>query len=127
MSQGIAADKIQVRAEGKEQELSKNSVLKLQMQDAQKPEQWTLHRPKVTWLAYNRRVDIILEPTGQQSMKEFPNDAPEHAQESLAAVPAEFPEGRTSRKLSETQPERYMLGQEEIEGQPWGSTQMRTR
>jgi len=35
------------------------------------------YHPKVTWLAYNRRVDIVLEPSGQQSMKAFPSDAPD--------------------------------------------------
>jgi hypothetical protein len=30
---------------------------------------------KTTWLAYNRRVDVILEPAGQQSAKAYPNDA----------------------------------------------------
>ena len=30
---------------------------------------------KATWLAYNRRVDIILEPEGQESTEAYPNDA----------------------------------------------------
>ena len=34
-------------------------------------------RQRATWLAYNRRVDIILEPTGQESAEAYPNDAPE--------------------------------------------------
>ena len=29
---------------------------------------------RTTWLAYNRRVDIVLEPSGQESAKEYPND-----------------------------------------------------
>lgn len=77
VSQGIPANEIQIRADGKREELSKSDVLKLQLADAQKPDKWMLHRPQVTWLAYNRRVDIVLEPSGQQSTKAFPNDVPD--------------------------------------------------
>ena len=75
VSQGIPADKIQTRAEGKRQELSKQEVSTLQAEDAQKPEKWMMHHSSATWLAYNRRVDVVLEPTGEQSMETFPNDA----------------------------------------------------
>jgi hypothetical protein len=34
-----------------------------------------MRRSSATWLAYNRRVDIILEPTGKQSTEAYPNDA----------------------------------------------------
>jgi hypothetical protein len=36
-----------------------------------------MNQDKSTWLAYNRRVDIVLEPAGQQSTQSFPNDAPD--------------------------------------------------
>lgn len=75
VSQGIPADKIQTRAEGKRHELSKKEVSTLQAEDSQKPEKWMKTRSQATWLAYNRRVDIILEPTGKQSTEAFPNDA----------------------------------------------------
>jgi hypothetical protein len=75
VSQGVPADKIQTHAEGKEQELSEKEVAKLQSEDAQKPEKWMMHHTRATWLAYNRRADIILEPTGQQSTEAYPNDA----------------------------------------------------
>jgi OmpA family/PEGA domain len=74
VSQGVAADKIQIRSEGKQKELDEREVSTLQTKDAQKPEEWMMHHAKATWLAYNRRVDIILEPTGQQSTQAFPND-----------------------------------------------------
>jgi hypothetical protein len=35
------------------------------------------YRKKATWLAYNRRVDIILEPAGQKSSQAYPNDTPD--------------------------------------------------
>ena len=72
---GISADKIQTRAEGKEQELSEQHVATLQSEDARKPEKWMAHHSRATWLAYNRRVDIVLEPKGKQSTEAYPNDA----------------------------------------------------
>jgi outer membrane protein OmpA-like peptidoglycan-associated protein len=75
VSQGIPADKIQTRADGKVQELSQKEVSKLQAENSQKPEKWMTRRSQATWLAYNRRVDIILEPTGKQSTEAYPNDA----------------------------------------------------
>ncbi len=77
VSQGIATDKIETRAEGKDQELTQQQVQKLQSQDKQTPQRWMMNRKKETWLAYNRRVDIILQPTGQVSMEVYPNDSPE--------------------------------------------------
>jgi OmpA family/PEGA domain len=76
LSQGIPANQMKIRADGKGDELSKSDVLKLQVADAQKPDKW-MKNSQVTWLAYNRRVDIILEPTGQQSTRAFPNSAPD--------------------------------------------------
>jgi hypothetical protein len=75
VSQGVSADKIQVRAEGKSQELSQKEVTNLQGADPQKPDTWMKHNPRATWMAYNRRVDIVLEPAGTQSTDAFPNAA----------------------------------------------------
>ncbi len=77
ISQGIATDKIQTRAEGKDQELTEQNVKELQSQDKQTPQKWMMNQKKVTWLAYNRRVDIVLQPIGQRSMEVYPNDSPE--------------------------------------------------
>lgn len=77
VSQGISADKIQIQAEGKRQELTNKEVVALQKQDAQTPEKWMMHHSKTTWLAYNRRVDIVLEPTGKRSTEAYPNDSSE--------------------------------------------------
>jgi len=75
VSQGIVADKIETRAEGKERQLDEKQVQQMQSEDPQKPENWMMHHAKSTWLAYNRRVDIILEPKGQESTEAFPNEA----------------------------------------------------
>lgn len=77
VSQGISADKIEIRAEGKKDQLDRTQVQELQSQDAEKPQSWMMKRKKATWLAYNRRVDIVLEPVGQESAKTYPNDTPD--------------------------------------------------
>jgi OmpA family/PEGA domain len=91
VSQGIAIEKIETRAEGKDQQLSPAQVQNIQSQDTEQPQKW-MKNQKVTWLAYNRRVDIVLEPSGQQSAQIYPNDSPqarllwERAEPSLKAV-----------------------------------------
>jgi hypothetical protein len=77
ISQGIPAEKIETSAEGVAQELTRQQVASLQSQDPQSQPAWMKNRKKATWLAYNRRVDVILEPTGQTSTEAYPNDAPD--------------------------------------------------
>jgi hypothetical protein len=77
VTQGVPADKIETRAEGKDQQLDEKQVSSLQSQDKEKPEKWMTSRKKATWLAYNRRVDVVLEPAGQESTEAYPNDAPD--------------------------------------------------
>ena len=75
VSQGIPEDKIQIRAEGQQNELSRGDVTRLQTDAQQKPDAWMTHNNKATWMAYNRRVDIVLEPAGQASTQTYPNGA----------------------------------------------------
>lgn len=75
VSQGISADMIETRAVGKDKQLDQNKVSALQSEDTQKPPDWMSKKEKQTWLAYNRRVDIILEPVGQESTEAYPNDS----------------------------------------------------
>jgi hypothetical protein len=77
VSQGIPADKIETRAEGEQNQLDEQQVADLQSQNSQQPQKWMANRKKATWLAYNRRVDILLEPKGQESTKAYPNEAPD--------------------------------------------------
>ena len=77
VSQGIPADKIETKSEGKEKQLSEQEVMTLQSQDGQSLPAWMTKSKKATWLAYNRRVDEILEPTGQESTVAYPVDAPD--------------------------------------------------
>lgn len=77
VSQGIPADKIETRAQGEEHQLDQQQVANLQSENTQPPQKWMAKRKKATWLAYNRRVDILLEPKGQESTQAYPNDAPD--------------------------------------------------
>ncbi|MGB0082480.1 MAG: OmpA family protein [Terracidiphilus sp.] len=75
VSKGVPASDLEVRAKGKDDQLSLKKVESLQSEDSQKPAKWMTRREKATWLAYNRRVDVVLEPTGQKSTEMYPNDA----------------------------------------------------
>lgn len=77
VSQGIPADQIHTRAEGKQQQLSKQAVSQLETKTGERPEKWMAHHAYSTWLAYNRRVDIVLEPAGKQSTVAYPTGASE--------------------------------------------------
>jgi hypothetical protein len=75
ISRGIPADEIKIRAEGKDQQIDKKDVEVLLTKGDSKPTKWMTKDKKTTWLAYNRRADLVLEPTGQQSAKVYPSDA----------------------------------------------------
>ena len=74
MSKGVPADKIQTQAMGKDQQLSETQVVALQSKDPEKPEKWETRQRRTTWLAYNRRADVILQPEGEHSAEAYPND-----------------------------------------------------
>jgi hypothetical protein len=77
VSQGIAAEKIDTSAYGKQKPLDKATVSELQTQNPnQPPEKW-VRDARATWLAYNRRVDIVLMPTNAESVRSYPNQAPD--------------------------------------------------
>ncbi len=77
ISKGVPAADIKTKAEGKEKQLDQKSVEVLQSKSDQKPEPWMTKQEKTTWLAYNRRADLVLEPTGQQSTVAYPVDTPD--------------------------------------------------
>lgn len=74
ISKGVPADKIQTEARGKNQQIDIKQVEADQAKDNQKPEKWMAKKTKTTWMAYNRRADIILNPQGIQSTILYPND-----------------------------------------------------
>jgi len=77
VSKGIPSDEIKIRTEGKDKQIDqKTSEMLLAKNDPQSAN-WMTKNEKTTWLAYNRRADLVLEPTGQQSTKSYPADVPD--------------------------------------------------
>jgi len=75
MEQGIPEGNLDTRAFGKEQNLSVDQVKQQVEQDASlsaEDRQKTLQKIQTIVLAYNRRVDITLSTTGQESAHEYP-------------------------------------------------------
>jgi OmpA family/PEGA domain len=77
ISKGVPADNIQFRDEGKQKQLDQQAVELLESKSAEKPEGWISKHQKATWLAYNRRADLVLQPTDQQSTRLYPVDTPD--------------------------------------------------
>jgi outer membrane protein OmpA-like peptidoglycan-associated protein len=75
VSQGIAAEKIDTAAHGDADQLDKAAVIELQTKDPNQPPETRAKNFKATWLAYNRRVDILLLPTNAASERFYPNNA----------------------------------------------------
>jgi len=75
VSQGIVAEKIDVSAYGKENLLDKATVIDLQARNPNQPPETRVRNFRATWLAYNRRVDIVLLPTNAESARFYPNQA----------------------------------------------------
>ncbi len=78
VEQGVPASSIDTRAVGKEQELTTDQVRGLVEQNPDltaEQKESTLKRISVIVLAQNRRVDITLSTTGQQSVQLYPFNA----------------------------------------------------
>lgn len=78
VEQGVPASAIDTQAVGKEQQLSRDEVKNLidenpELSDVDKKKMD--HKLAVIYLAQNRRVDITLNNTGQQSVKLYPFNA----------------------------------------------------
>ena len=77
VSQGITPEKIETSSYGEKNQLDKAAVADLQSRNPNKPEEKREKNKQATWLAYNRRVDIVLVPTNAQSERFYPNGAPD--------------------------------------------------
>ena len=75
VSQGIAAEKIDTLAYGKQKPLDEATVSDLQSRNPNQPPEKLTRDRRATWLAYNRRVDIVLVPANTESQRFFPNQA----------------------------------------------------
>jgi outer membrane protein OmpA-like peptidoglycan-associated protein len=77
VSQGITADKITTTAKGEGNPLDKATVIDLQSRNPNQPQETRIRNFMATWLAYNRRVDIVLLPTNAESLRFYPNQTPD--------------------------------------------------
>lgn len=75
VEQGIPADKVQTAAYGKERPLEKKAVKELESTNPNKPPKARLRNVEGDWLAYNRRADIVLLPSGKTSPQFYPHNA----------------------------------------------------
>jgi OmpA family protein/PEGA domain-containing protein len=75
ISQGVAGEKIGTSAHGNEEPLDKATVIDLQARNPNQPPETRVKNFRATWLAYNRRVDIVLIPTNAESLRFYPNQA----------------------------------------------------
>lgn len=75
VEQGIAANKVQTAAYGKERPIDKQAVKELEATNPNQPPKARLKNVEGDWLAYNRRVDIVLLPSGKKSAQFYPHTA----------------------------------------------------
>lgn len=75
VSQGIAPEKIDSAAYGKQKQLDKGMVSDLQSRNPNPLPQTRARDSRATWLAYNRRVDLVLIPSNAESERFYPNQA----------------------------------------------------
>jgi outer membrane protein OmpA-like peptidoglycan-associated protein len=75
VEQGIAADKVQTAAYGKERPLDKKVTKEIEETNPSKAPKARAKNVQGYWLAYNRRADIILLPSGKKSSQYYPNGA----------------------------------------------------
>jgi peptidoglycan-associated lipoprotein len=75
VAQGISADKIQTSAVGKDDELNEKAVKEIESTNPNPTAKGHHRSAQVDFLAYNRRADIVLMPSGQKSTQYYPNSA----------------------------------------------------
>jgi len=77
VANGVSTDKIEATAHGVDQPLDKNTVEQLQTSNPNPPPEAHVKNLHASWLAYNRRVDVVLLPTNAESQRYYPNNAPD--------------------------------------------------
>jgi hypothetical protein len=75
VDQGIAADKVQTAAYGKDRPMAKGDVKNLEETNPNKPPKARAKNVTGDWFAYNRRADIVLLPSGKKSAQFYPHNA----------------------------------------------------
>jgi outer membrane protein OmpA-like peptidoglycan-associated protein len=91
VEQGIAESSIETRGVGKEDNLSSDQVKQLVNESTELPDadkqKFLRNLSTIVW-AQNRRVDIVLSTTGQQSIRQFPFNAADSLTLLSAKAPA---------------------------------------
>jgi hypothetical protein len=77
IANGVSGDKIEVSAYGADMPLDKSTVEQLQTNNPNPPPENRVKDWRASWLAYNRRVDILFLPTNKESERYYPNNAPD--------------------------------------------------
>jgi hypothetical protein len=75
VSRGVPENKIDTEGYGEERPIDKATVIDLQAKNPNQPPETRVRNFRATWLAYNRRVDVILLPTNRESLRFYPNNA----------------------------------------------------
>ncbi len=75
VEQGIPSSNVQTAAYGKERLLDKKAVKELEGTNPNQPSKARFKNVEGDWLAYNRRVDIVLLPSGKKSVQFYPHNA----------------------------------------------------
>lgn len=75
VEQGVPADKVQTAAYGKERPIEKKAVKELEASNPNAAPKARLKNVEGDWLAYNRRADVVLMPSGKKSVQFFPHNA----------------------------------------------------
>jgi hypothetical protein len=73
ISQGIPENKLETTAYGDAKPIDKATVIELQAKNPNQPPETRVRNFPATWLAYNRRVDVVLLPTNVESLRLYPN------------------------------------------------------
>ena len=74
VDQGIPSANIEAATFGEEQGLAQAAVEELEQQNPAKAPRQRLQNRRGGWLAHNRRVDVVLQPTGQRSVRYYPHN-----------------------------------------------------
>jgi flagellar motor protein MotB len=77
VAKGISDAKIEVTSYGLDKPLDQNTVDQLQASNPNPPPEAHLKNTHTSWLAYNRRVDILFLPSNKESERYYPNNAPD--------------------------------------------------
>ena len=89
VSVGVPESKIDIVAQGKDHPLDAKTVESLDQQNPNRSAKSLGSLQELIW-AYNRRVDLVMEPKGAQSAQFYPGTAPE----AELLFNSEWPEGR---------------------------------